>query len=133
MRITAIALTGWLFGCVFGAVAMSLVVGNRMGNQPDNTVTINGVEIGLEDATKIGQQIRRELAAEIRRNGERKMREADAYEKKGQWGGCSSYIEASALLSQAADWGNSASRQLSETAWDSGRRACDRWYSYEGR
>ena len=132
MRTAAVALAGWVSGCAFGAIGMGLFIANQEAKKSANLYTINGVKITLEDANKIVEEVKKNLANSMREKGEKKMRSAAIYENKDQWGGCSNYLEASALFFQASEWGDASSRELEKTAFDAGKRACDRWYGHEG-
>lgn len=131
MRAIYAAIAGVAAGLVTGMVAMGIIVAESKEKESANLATINGVKIRIEDANKIAADVKKHLAKELRSAGEDKMRGAALYENKEQWGGCSNYLEASALFDQASIWGDDVSAELRKTAFDAGKRACDRWYNYE--
>ena len=90
-------------------------------NRPAITLKVDGAVVDLDTAKKVG--------ASLRKAGEEKMQEAALYETRGQWGACSGYLEAAALLTKAREWAaGDPGYKLEEAAWNAGKRACDDWY-----
>ena len=90
--------------------------------KPKLRVEVDGAVVDVDTAKEVGFS--------LRRAGEEEMQKAALYESKGQWGACSSYLRAAALLTKAGEWWSDADPgfKLVDTAQSEGKRACDHWY-----